>query len=335
MAFREILGQFPALSILQKDIATGNLSGAYLFIGPAGVGKKMAAVSFAKTLNCQEGSTDSCERCSCCLRIERMNHPNLRIVTPEKDSLRISQIRELKSQVTYRIYEGKKRVWILDGAEKLTLEAANSLLKILEEPPDDLIIILITAIPKLLPSTIISRCRVIQFLPLKTSHLQKLLSKEDNVSAPLVPLISELAQGSMSEALKLIKEKQLFQEREKIFQLLREGVALTQEVLDLSERWSEKESLWLDTLLNMVLFFLRDLLIIKLSSSFSLVNQDKKELLFSLKDRYSFSQLYRGVEAIEKAKTLLRANVSAQLILEWMWMRIFFPEQKGNRLLSG
>jgi len=274
MAFREILGQSLALKILQKDLTGKDLSGGYLFTGPSGVGKKMAAISFAKTLNCKEGGTDSCEKCSSCLRIEKMSHPNLRIISPEGDSLKINQIRQLKTEVGYRIYEGKKRVWVLDEAEKLTLEAANSLLKILEEPPDDLIIILITHIPRLLPSTIISRCRVVQFLPLSNHHLCRLLKKRDDVPTHLIPLISELAQGSMGEALKLAREEDIFREREEVFRLIQEGVSISQKIFELSERWSTRQSSRLETLLNMVLFFLRDLLLLKLNPSVPLINPD-------------------------------------------------------------
>jgi DNA polymerase-3 subunit delta' len=326
MAFREILGQHLALKILQKDLTGKNLSGGYLFTGPSGVGKKMAAISFAKILNCREERMDSCERCSSCLRIERMNHPNLRIISPEGDSLKISQIRQLKKEAGYGIYEGKKRVWVLDEAEKLTLEAANSLLKILEEPPDDLIIILITPIPRLLPSTIISRCRTIQFLPLKSQDLCRLLKRRNDVPSHLIPLISELAQGSMSEALKLAKEEEIFREREEIFRLIQEGISISRKIFNLSQRWSTWQNFRLETFLNMILFFLRDLLLLKLASSPPLINQDKKDELLNLRNNYSFTQLYRGIEAVEQVKIFLQANVSTQLALEWMWMRIIYPE---------
>lgn len=322
MNFRDILGQDVSLKLLQKDIAKSSLPGAYLFTGPSGIGKRMTAISFAKALNCKEKGTDGCNRCSSCIRIESMNHPNLRIINPEGESIKISQIRQLKTETGYKIYEGGKRVWIIDDAEKLTSEAANSLLKILEEPPADLIIILITSIPQILPSTIVSRCRILHFSPLKKEYIGKILMEETNTPEKLIPLISHLAQGSVSEALKLIKEKTIFQEREKIIELIKEKKVESQKIFHLSERWSNQKNPILQTLLNIVIFFLRDILVLKLDSSFPLINQDKASELVKLKDNYSFSELYKGIEAVEKSKNLLQANISTQLTVEGMWIKI-------------
>lgn len=322
MNFKDILGQQMSLKLLQKDIAAGNLPGAYLFSGPPGVGKKMAAISFAKALNCEKNGIDGCNRCSSCIRIDKLNHPNLRIVTPEGDSIRIDQIRELKEEAGYKMYEKGKRVWIIDDAEKLTIEAANSLLKILEEPPTDLTVVLVSSAAWLLPSTIVSRCRVVNFLPLKKEHIGKILMKKDNVPEKLVPLISHLSQGSVSEALKLLEEKTIFQEREKIIQLFKEK-KLSQSIFDLSERWNNQKKSVVETLLNITIFFLRDILILKLDPSFPTINQDKVNELIEIKDNYSFAELYTGIEAVENSRSLIQANVSTRLVVEGMWMRIF------------
>lgn len=328
--FSEIIGQDRAVRVLQNDISTGNLAGAYLFVGPPGVGKKMAAVSFAKTLNCRRGKRNSCNKCPSCRKIEKMSHPNLRMLSPQGESFRINQIRQLKSEIGYSLSEGKKRIWVMDEAEKLTLEAANSLLKILEEPPSSDIIILITHVSRLLPPTIISRCRVVHFLPLTSQHIQKLLKKLDDVPSHIISLVSELAQGSVSEALKLISEENIFEEREKIFELICEGEKALQEVFEISERWSHYQSSHLESMLNIFLFFLRDLLLLKSNISIPLLNQDKTEKLQDLKENYSFSQLYRGTEAVENTKFYLNANLSTQLVLEEMWLRFFYPEIKSR-----
>jgi len=325
MNFNSILGQNSALKIIQADMKGGNLSGAYLFSGPSGVGKLMAGVSFAKALNCKEDNLIGCERCSSCIKMEKSNHPNLRLISPEGKSIKIDQIRNLKIESGYTLYEGKKKVWIINEAEKLTQEAVNSLLKILEEPPNNVIIILITHVPTSFPSTILSRCRIVQFVALSHQCLSEILKKRNEVTPHLIPLISELAQGSMSEALKFTQEKDIFQEREIIFKLIQKRKSLSLEVFKLSERWSAKKNS-IETLLNMVLFFLRDILMLKVGTSFALFNQDKKDELFAIKDVYSFSDVYKGIEAVEESKIFLRANVSTQLVLEGMWIKIIYPE---------
>lgn len=323
MAFNDILGQERAIDILRIDLTSGNLYGGYLFTGPVGVGKKLVALNFAKAINCQREKVDCCDRCSSCLRMEKMNHPNLRLIFPERGSLRIEQIRDLKAEVGCKIYEGKKKVWILDEADKLTPEASNSLLKILEEPPQDLVIILITHLPALLPATIVSRCKVVEFSPLKKTDLHELLLK-NNTPSELIPLVSELAQGSIGEALKLVKEEEIFHEREKIFNILTGGITSLEEVFNLCENWSSKENSYLQTLLNIILFFLRDILLLKLDPAHSLINEDKRQKMQNLKDSYSFAHLCESVEVLEKVRHFLISNVSPRLTFEWMWMKILF-----------
>jgi len=326
MNFNDIRGQSLALEKIQTDIREENLSGAYLFSGPQGVGKKMAAISLAKALNCKQNSINGCERCSSCIKIEKMIHPNLRIVNPEGNYIKIEQIRRLKADSSLKIYEGRKKVWIIDEAEKLTQEAANSLLKILEEPPLHLVIILITHIPRLLPPTIISRCRIIHFSPLRDEDINEILKKQKNIKAEFIPIVSQLARGSMSEALKLIEEESILKEREKAFNLLQRGKALAKEAFTLSERWSTQKNSDIETLLNIVLFFLRDILLLKMGNDVSIINKDKEGKLLKMKEDFSLSHLCKAIETVEKSKFLLHANLSAQLILETMWMRIFYPE---------
>ena len=201
------MGQNLALQRIKTDIKEKKLPGAYLFTGPSGVGKLMAAVSFARALNCKEDNLIGCGQCSSCHKMEHGNHPNLRIVNPDGQSIKIEQIRSLRTESGYTLYEGRKKVWIINEAEKLTRETANSLLKILEEPPPQLIIVLITHMPCSLLLTILSRCRVVQFSHLSCQHIGEILKKRTTATDTLAFLVSQLAQGSMSEALKLVQEK--------------------------------------------------------------------------------------------------------------------------------
>ncbi|RLE11365.1 DNA polymerase III subunit delta' [Candidatus Aerophobetes bacterium] len=326
MNFKDIRGQKSALEKIRADIKRKKLSGAYLFTGPPGVGKQMTAISFAKALNCKMDSLNGCDRCSSCVKMEKMNHPNLRIINPEGESIKIEQIRNLKTESSFRVYEGRKKVWIINEAEKLTPQAANSLLKILEEPPGYLIIILITHIPGFLPPTILSRCRVVEFSSLSCQDISEILKNKVDMPAHLIPLISQLAQGSMSEALKLVRKEEIFQEREIIFKLIQKRKSLSGEVFRLSERWSTENSSDIETLLNIVLLFLRDLLMIKIAPDVPVFNHDKANELVNIKDTYSLSQLYKGIEAVKKSKFFIQANVSCQLALEVMWMKILYPE---------
>ncbi|MBI4054709.1 MAG: hypothetical protein HY402_01095 [Elusimicrobia bacterium] len=178
MSFKEIIGQERAVRQIQQILRSGRIGGALLFEGPEGIGKRTAAVELAKALNCMElgpGALEGCGRCSACERIPKGVYPDVRILddvaqaqflgggTEKQRNLRIELVREISRELERKSLEGRWKVALLDGAEKLTPEAGNCLLKILEEPPAKTLFILTTSSPlKLLP-TVLSRCQRIAF----------------------------------------------------------------------------------------------------------------------------------------------------------------------------
>jgi len=153
MPFSEIIGHEHNIKVLLRSIERGRLHHAHIFSGPEGVGKRLTAVSLAKALNCREMVADFCGHCVSCKKIDDGNHPDVKIVVPDGQFIKIDQIRDLQHDLQFRPFEGKKRVFIIDSADKMGLPAANSLLKTLEEPPRDSILILVTAnLHSLLPA---------------------------------------------------------------------------------------------------------------------------------------------------------------------------------------
>lgn len=174
MSFSKLIGHDRPLSILKGLIATGRLPTTYLFSGQKGIGKHTAAVEFAKALNCEhrEGH-DACDRCRACMRIEALRHPDLRLVSPEEGIIKVEQVRELEEFLSLKPLEGLKKTVIVDDADRMNVFAANAFLKMLEEPPPDSIIILVTARSEMLLDTIRSRCLRIRFLPLSLEALRE------------------------------------------------------------------------------------------------------------------------------------------------------------------
>ena len=145
---------------------SNKVSGGYIFSGPEGIGKKMVAKIIAQKLNCTADLNKPCGSCSSCLRIQKLQHPDVHIIENDESQIKIEDIRDIKREASFRPYEGVMKVFIIDNAHKLNSEAANALLKILEEPPKDSVIILITHKVQTIFKTVLSRCKQIRFASL-------------------------------------------------------------------------------------------------------------------------------------------------------------------------
>jgi len=321
MSFEEIKGQRRATRILQNEVATGSISGAYLFIGPDGVGKNLTALNFAKVLNCKEGRIDSCDRCSSCQKIDRLCHPDLRIIEAKEGPIKIEQIRTLKRESAYSLYEGKKKVWIIRDADKFTQEAANSLLKVLEEPPPRVVIILISQTKEKLLPTVLSRCETIPFSPLSSSEIREILKGHVSLGSPKARLIEKLARGRAGEAILLLENEDVLNLREKVLANLEGNLSLEQ-ILQLAQNWKDLSSHQLERILDMILSWFRDLLILKQGGDEWVINHDRMDRLKQQSERYSSSGLSKAIETVETTKRHLGYRLSTVLTLEDMWLRL-------------
>ena len=321
MSFEEIKGQARAIKILQKEIATSSLSGAYLFVGPTGVGKALTALTFTKILNCKSDQLDSCDRCSSCRKIDHLNHPDVRVIIPEEGSIKIEQIRDLKRQTGYKLFEGKKKVWIIKEADKLTLEAANSLLKILEEPPPDTVFILISKTQERLLPTILSRCEIIRFFPLSSEALDSIIADYLPPDSRKADLIKKLARGRVGEVLSLIKDENILKTREVVLDILSKKMSL-EDIFQWVSKCKDYGTTELERILDIIIFWFGDLLILKQGISRRVVNYDRMEELKSEKETYCYGAIKEAIETVERTKGYLKCNVNRSLALEAMWLKL-------------
>lgn len=319
--FKDIKGQSRAIKILQKEIATSSISGAYLFTGAAGIGKTLTALTFAKVLNCKKEGMDSCDKCSSCRKIEHHIHPDVRIIAPENDSIKIEQIRNLKRESSYKLYEGRKKVWIIEEADKFGVAAANSILKILEEPPPQVVLILISQTKEGLLPTILSRCEVIRFFPLPLPEIEKIMTQQLPQGSDKIHILAKLARGSAGEALYLAKEENTLKIREELLNALRKNMNL-EEIFKFTAQWANYKGKELQRFFDMILFWFRDILILKQGGEKWLINYDKVKELAREKDKYSAQDIKRIMETIEKARYYLKSNVNQKLVLESLWLNL-------------
>ncbi len=199
MSFKDIKGEDSAIAFLKASLKNNRIYHAYIFCGPNGVGKRLTALNFAKALNCAASNgasddacdpstgsgsnpehsqkVDACDNCGPCKKIDSLTHLDVSILRPAKEggSISIDEIRALIKNISFKAIEGRKKICIIDGAESMKHEAANAILKTLEEPPADSVLILITENLKALFHTIVSRSQVVRFFPLGLKEIEEIL----------------------------------------------------------------------------------------------------------------------------------------------------------------
>lgn len=210
-----IIGHEKQVSFLQKSIRKNRLSHAYLFIGPQGVGKTTLALAFAKALQCEDGKDeDFCSHCQSCLAIEKGNHPDVHLISPEseKEEISIAQIRKLRRDFTLSALSGLYKIGVVQGADLLGRAAANAFLKTLEEPLGKAIFILTSSSESILP-TISSRCQILKFPSLSIIKVKEELKRRGVVQAERLARVSR---GRPGLALNIIKNPEILETRENL-----------------------------------------------------------------------------------------------------------------------
>ena len=320
MSIEALPGQARAKRFLKQLVQTGHVPHALLFSGMAGIGKASMAREFAKVLNCLEAANnDSCDRCSSCHKIDGGIHPDLTWITSEGTFIKLDQIRDLRKRLRYRPFEGHYRVIIIEDAQKLREEAANALLKILEEPPRQHIFVLLTLEPQMLLPTIVSRCCHVRFQPLEDSQIEQSLTNAYQLEPNRAREIARLAEGSMERAKWLIEEDHISHWREILGHIQNLHRLSMIEFFELMARWvKESEDLEQDFLC--IKLWLRDIILSRLLKdhrpAFELnkipdgMKKNSIEYLFSLYDQ------------IEEAIQNLRGNANRQLTLEGVCLAI-------------
>jgi DNA polymerase-3 subunit delta' len=276
---------------------------------------------FSAQLNCYDPRPeDNCGVCPACRRTLQAAHPDVATIEPDGLSIRIDQIREkVHQQAHLKPMEGRYKIYIIDSAEMLTTEAANSLLKILEEPPSQVVLILVTAAPQSLLPTIRSRCQEIRFYPLPQSDLARWLVERSGCTPGEAARVARLAEGRPGEAMRcLTPERREY--RTRILQLI---AGLDQ------QHWSATAAEWvklegdLEEGLWQLLVWHRDQLMLTSGLPVqSIINQDYLELLRQGAARIPAGDLHRYCEEIIKAMQKVRRNVNPQLLLEQLLMTL-------------
>ncbi|MFO1441945.1 DNA polymerase III subunit delta' [Bacillus sp. Bva_UNVM-123] len=313
------------LKMFKNSIIKNRLAHAYLFEGMKGTGKRDAGMVLAKAFFCHSPIDGyiPCEACSNCKRINSGNHPDVHIVEPDGLSIKKAQVHALQAEFSKTGVESNKKLYMIVHADKMTVNAANSLLKFLEEPHSETIAILITEQGHLILPTILSRCQTISFKSLLPAKIAELLEL-NGVESHLAPLLAQLT-NNIEEAV-AFSQNEWFVQAQKIVLKLYEVLKKTplEAMVALQEEWfghfKEKEQF--DLGLDLLLLIFKDLLYIQLGKSDQVVYLNDKARLEHYALLSSSKRLTDQMTAILEAKRKLQANMNPQLLMEQLVLNL-------------
>jgi len=319
----EIQGQDAALQVLRRSIAAGKLAQAYLFGGPAGVGKASAARALAGALNCLDAPGEGCSSCASCRKIDADLHPDLMTLVPDGASIKVDQVRALEEHLGFAPHEGRWRVVVIDGAELMNPNAGNALLKSVEEPrPRTLFVLCAAATHRVIP-TLVSRCQRVRFLPLAEAVIQRILEARQVGDPASRETAAALAGGSAGRALALLGSEQVEAIRATLEGLL--AAARSDDAVGLFQAAtaSGKDRLELQGALDSLRIWFRDqLLVAEGLDTGRLINRDLPEAARSEARSLGPRALFQRLRAVDDAQAALGRNVNTTLALEHLVLRL-------------
>ncbi len=336
MLNNEIKGHDFQKNILRRAARDNMISHSYLLAGPAGIGKKLIALEFAKLINCQSGrpiniDAPEGEKCSCgsCSKVDKGIHPDVIYVQYEGvKSIKVEQIREgVEERLFLKSFEGKFKVVIVDEAERMSSGAQNAFLKTLEEPPPNSVIILITSAPDSLLPTIRSRCQMIKFNALSKDLIYEELTRREDLTAEQALICSKLSGGSLGKALMI--DEELIEWRKELIEYLinlkpNSGVRIIglAEYMPIASTPEDTEKMGLT--LEFISLWLRDLILIKTGSDEDqFTNIDLIGPSTEIANNWDLDNITDKLSALEKTwNDIYNLNANKQLSFENLFIRL-------------
>jgi len=321
--FKNIIGQRDLIESLKNAFFSNRVGHAYLFSGEKGIGKTTLAKAFAALLLCSEPNGDEpCGRCKPCLLLKNSSNPDFCLIEPDKGTIKIEAIRQMQDDIMVKPLYSERKVYIIRDAETMTMQAQNCLLKTLEEPPRFAVIILTTPSLYGLKETI--RSRILKY-NLKKNTFREVLELLNRLysASRSNEFIASYSGGIIGTAMKLAGSENFDALRNEIIELAdqvgREGLVAVFDKYDIFEKNKED----IDTILDMMEIFYRDILVCKRTRNEGmLINSDKKDIIIDSAKRYTSKKLVDNIEIINTTRSNLNYNTNYQLSIEVMLMKL-------------
>ncbi|WP_304943692.1 DNA polymerase III subunit [Vallitalea guaymasensis] len=319
--FDEIVGHNEIINHLQSAIKTNKISHAYIIDGEKGIGKKLIANTFAKTLQCQKKGISPCDECISCRTFNSLNNPDVIYVEQtKKTGIGVDDIREqINQDINIKPYQHPYKIYIVDNADTMTEQAQNALLKTIEEPPSYVIILLLSNNINKFLITILSRCVVLKLKPIMPDKVMNYVIEKLQISDYRSELITSFAQGIIGKAKELASSTEFFDMREsmiKIVDIIINGDDY--QLLEVSQKFEDYKD-DIQDFLDLLMTWFRDLLIVKkINDEMYIINRDKYRTLLKQAQVLSYNRISIMIENINKAKNLLKQNANFRLVIEMM-----------------
>ncbi len=326
-----IVGHTWAVEHLERSIVIGRVAHAYLFAGPTAIGKATLALRFAQALICERGTGAPCFECRSCKRVAHGNHPDVRMVSLASQSadkadesksreVRIDTVREWQRDIDLRPFEAERRIFILDDADKLTDQAANAMLKTLEEPPPYAVLILIAhGAGDLLP-TIVSRCRLLRLRPLRRADVAETLENDHHIASDDAELLAAWSAGRLGQALHAVEHPEVIEQQQAVLDKLSElrGQNRAERLKWAEEQAKEYRTNQASMHSSLLLWqnWWRDVMLVANGCDDALTYVDRRSEMRGVAAQVALPVVHDFLRRIEQTREQFADNVNPQLALE-------------------
>lgn len=323
--FRDIIGHEQVITHLQNAITMDKISHAYIINGPDKSGKKMLAEAFAMALQCENGGNEGCMECHSCKQAINRNQPDIIYVSHEKpNTISVDDIRsQVNNDIGIKPYSSKYKIYIIDEAEKMNVQAQNALLKTIEEPPAYAVILLLTTNADMFLPTILSRCVTLNIKVVADDVMKRYLMKQYLIPDYHAEVCVAFAQGNVGKAILLASSGEFNELKAAVLQLMKRLDDIELYEMAAAIKQINEYKLSINDYFDLIMIWFRDILYFKATNDVNgLIFKDE---VYEIK-RQAEKSSYRGIEtileALEKAKLRLNANVNFDLVIELLLLTI-------------
>ncbi|SHI59616.1 DNA polymerase-3 subunit delta' [Dethiosulfatibacter aminovorans DSM 17477] len=319
LGYDEVIGQDKIKKHLMDITKSDSISHGYIFEGPKGTGKLRLAEVFAQTILCTERNDYPCGVCSSCIKAMAGSHPDIHVMDYSENSIKRQDVDEIQEIVYVKPYESRRKVIIINDAQKMTVQASNTFLKTLEEPPEDTVIILITLNQSLIIQTIVSRCQTIKLDRISDREVKRILMEEYGVESQMAGLITGYSKGIVQRAVNILREEvNILQLRGEIVDMVDDILKSGKSIVFEYEKYFDKHKDDIDDILEILMIWFRDLSFYKVGAVDQIINIDRMSLIEKQSGKTDGKRCSEMYELFQNTYDDVKSNVNYKLAIDNM-----------------